>query len=369
MQSTFALAGAILASAHIAACSTDRMPPTHAQDGAALGNSSFTPMGAMASDDRVSEEFDPSEVTFETRTWVWRDTTGLIIASPNYDIHTTIEDPRLLDILPGFFESALRAYRTSLAALPAPSDRFETYIFKDRQQWRHKTWEVLPKQAGAFMNLGRGGFATRGIAVLYFIDYRAGNPHDTLAIAAHEGWHQYTQKTFRHQLPVWLEEGIATYMEGFQTTPEGITFTPEFNRERRRELSSAVRHDRLIPLGELMSKTPQEFLTSGKDHLLTYYAQVWALTRFLVEYEDGKYASTLTEVLTDAAEGRLMGRIMSAEARHTTTSAWANFDARTGPWLVQAYFNDDMMTFRQEYEAFILELVRPRSELRTPGRG
>ena len=52
-----------------------------------------------------------------------------------------------------------------------------------------KTREILPQQASSFRNLGRGGFTTRGIAVLFYIDYwRSREHHDTLAIAAHEGW-------------------------------------------------------------------------------------------------------------------------------------------------------------------------------------
>ncbi|MEM7228281.1 MAG: DUF1570 domain-containing protein [Planctomycetota bacterium] len=367
-QTTLLVATIAGAAFSVGSCAEQSRPIYVADEPHALGNSSFTPMGAVASETVVTPEAPETEIQFQTTPWQWRELNGLVIATPHYDVHTTIEDPRVLDVLPSFFERALQHYRSTLAKLPPPTGRFETYIFADRREWRLKTWEVLPQQAGQFMNLGRGGFATRGIAVLYFIDYRKGNPHDTLAIAAHEGWHQYTQKTFRHQLPIWLEEGIATYMEGFRTTPEGFIFIPRVNPERRRELARAVREDRLIPLGELLSNSPQDFLATGKNRLLTYYAQVWALTRFLVEYDDGTYRDALEEALNDAANGELVGRLMGAEARRSTSRSFSGLDTRTGPWLIQAYFTEDMVEFRQQYEQYMRDLVRPRAELTTPGR-
>src|SRR5690606_28941593 len=149
-------------------------------------------------------------------------------------------------------------------------------------------------------------------SVLYYID-RYSFPYDTLAIAAHEGWHQYTQQTFKHQLPVWLEEGIATYMEGFRRNDDGVlVFTPAANRERQETLRRAVRRGHLIPLNDLLTRTPQSFLGSSKETLLVYYAQVWALTNFLAEGENGRYRAALAEVLTDAAEGRLVGRLAAS---------------------------------------------------------
>ena len=55
---------------------------------------------------------------------------------------------------------------------------------------------ILPDKASSFEGLGRGGFTTNGIAVLYDID-GYGWHHDTLALGAHEGWHQYVQTTFK----------------------------------------------------------------------------------------------------------------------------------------------------------------------------
>ena len=86
--------------------------------------------------------------------------------------------------------------------------------------------------------------------------------HWSSAIAAHEGWHQYTQTTFQNPLPVWLEEGLACYMEGFGWNREG-TGTPTFNAwknpERFDALARAYRENRLQPLDSLFRYAPQDF--------------------------------------------------------------------------------------------------------------
>ena len=285
-----------------------------------------------------------------------------MLATPNYRIYTTVQMEEFVHHLPLFYELALAQYTSVLGDLPMPDTLLETYLFHDRRQWQAKTRQLLPDQANIFGSLGRGGFTTRGIAVLYYIDFRNSRvSRDTFAIAAHEGWHQYTQQTFKHHLPVWLEEGIATYMESFSLDREG---TPEFrpwaNRERRSALSRAARRDQLIPLSELLRRSPQSFLESSRDKLLVYYAQVWALTRFMVEWDDGHYRSGLEEVLQDAAHGRLAGRLMQSEAIGNGRRRGAAMTSRIGPWIILEYLNSDLEEFESQYLEFVESLTSRR---------
>jgi hypothetical protein len=296
--------------------------------------------------------------------WKFTDFDGLVLSTPHYRIYTTIRHDNIIERLPSFYESALTNYTTALAALPMPSESLETYLFQDRRQWQTKTRQLLPDQANTFMNLGRGGYTTKGTSVLYYIDYY-GYTRDTFAIAAHEGWHQYTQMTFKQQLPVWLEEGVATYMEGYRTVDGVPKFQAAANWERRNELREAFREDAMIPLEELLGGTPQSFLNQGKNSLLVYYAQVWALTRFLAEGEEGAYHAALSEVLVDAAEGRLNGRLMKnrTASNNGPRRGWA-ITNRLGPAVVLEYFNPDMAEFERQYLAFAKRLAesspRPR---------
>lgn len=293
------------------------------------------------------------ELTVTRAPWEFGDANGVLITTPNYRLYTTVDATTFLERLPVFYERALEHYTTSITPLPKPDRRLETFLFMTRRQWQTKTQEMLPDQAEMFSNLGRGGFTTRGTSVLYYID-RRGYPRDTFAIAAHEGWHQYTQQTFKHQLPIWLEEGLATYMEGYRQTRDSEQlpeFDPAMNYERRQTLREAVANDELISLDRILTRTPQSFLTESKDLLLTYYAQVWALTRYLDEGESDRYHASLAQILTDAAEGRLVGRMATSQFR--TAGRRGVSGGRIGPPVVQEYFNPDLAEFEQGYLAYI----------------
>lgn len=285
-------------------------------------------------------------VPVQRRSWQYAGQAGQIITTPNYRLYTTLTRQSVLDRLPLFLERALEHYTTALAPLPEPGSRLDTFLFESRGQWEAKTRQMLPKQASTFLTLGRGGFTTRGISVLYYI-----GRSDTLSIAAHEGWHQFSQQTFRSQLPLWLEEGIATYMEGYSSHPDGLPkFKPWANLERYHALREAARAEGLLPLESLLDRTPQSFLKESKSRLLVYYAQVWALTHFLAEGENGRHRASLQEVLTDAARGRLAVTALGSRG--------GPGGVRLGSAVLTAYFDTDLEAFEQEYRQFIREVVR-----------
>ncbi len=285
-------------------------------------------------------------VAVQRRQWEFAGHTGQIITTPHYRLYTTMTRQSVVDRIPLFLERALAHYATALAPLPKPGRLMDTYLFETRGQWEAKTRQMLPKQASTFLTLGRGGFTTRGISVLYHIGRR-----DTLSIAAHEGWHQFSQSTFRSQLPLWMEEGIATYMEGYSSHPDGLPkFKPWANLERYHTLREAVRVNGLLPLDAVLGRTPQSFLHESKSRLLVYYAQVWALTHFLAEGEGGRYRAALREVLLDAARGRL--------AVEALGSRGGPGGVRLGPAVLEAYFNPDIVAFERAYLQFVRKAVR-----------
>lgn len=310
-----------------------------------------------------------TSVQYESEPWTYHTDShaheGLELTTPNYVIYTTKTTESFIDQLPLFYEAALANYTSALADLPYPEKRLTTFLFRNRDQWMDKTREVLPAQANAFRNLGRGGFTTRGTAVLFYIDYwRSRRHHDTLAIAAHEGWHQYTQSTFQNSLPVWLEEGIAAYMEGFRMRRGLTIFSPSDNYERRTALREAMRkagndpdNAPMISLDMIVTRTPQAFLRTGKSNLLTYYAQVWALVRFLAEGEDGRYRDGLEQVLRDAASGDMISRLRSVATREGATWRGANSTATIGRLVVAEYFNDDFEQFEAQYQDYLRKLT------------
>jgi len=287
--------------------------------------------------------------------WEFAGQPGRVHVSEHFRIHSTLQENSLDRALSTFSERALTHYRSALVDLPAPKEPLQTYIFGSRNQWERYTRERLGGNAGPYLAMGKGGYTTQSDAVLYDIGRL-----DTLTILAHEGWHQYTQKTFKHTLPVWLEEGIACWMEAVRPG-RGETSTSPFlpwrNFERFGELRNGTRSDTLIPLEALLDSTPEQFLRQGKDRLLLYYAQTWALVHFLNEGEDGRYREALQQLVSDAAAGRLAGRMSNSQTFPNPRARGLHLHSRVGKWVLLEYFNPRFAEFKSQYERFLREVT------------
>jgi len=246
----------------------------------------------------------------ETGTWKFLDHVGRRITTDHFEIRTTVTDPRIINALPDLLESSLADVQTLTPGLQLPQKPFITYLLADKRQWRNAVRIVVPGMAEQLHNLGRGGFTIRSVAVLYDID-PDGRCRDTLALAAHEAWHQVTQRVFVEQLPVWLEEGLATRMEGLRISASGVEPDPSWNPERWRRLRMLVLRDRLQSLRAFMKDDPYAALERGRESLLDYYAQAWALATFLLEADPATRAG-VGRLLADASAGTMSTRLQSA---------------------------------------------------------
>jgi hypothetical protein len=286
--------------------------------------------------------------------WTFHARPGRAIETPNFRLYTTVGPSLLNDRFPRFAELALIHYTTYLTELPAPTKPLETFVMGTRPQWVELTERVASQHASTYLQIQRGGYAYNSRAVYWDI-----GPHDTLQVAAHEGWHQYTQATFQAPLPIWLEEGLATYMEGFRWDPADRTrpvFRPWSNPERFDALRTIVANDRLFPLDELLSARPQDLIRTSNADTLTYYAQVWALSHFLAEGAGTRYRPGLQLLLREHASGKALGTLLDAlgpvAARRTVAM-------RRGPGVFETYFTPDLALAASEYDAFVRAIVEP----------
>lgn len=295
--------------------------------------------------------------------WSYNGAEGRLVRTPHYRLFTTQHDSVLNARVPLFLESALAAYRTCITSpdsptggdlLPEPSLKLDTYILRSRADWTLLTRQTTGNQAEMFLRIRRGGFAFGGKALLFDIGSR-----DTLSIAAHEGWHQYTQRAFQRPLPIWLEEGMATYMEGYRYDIRGNSprFVPWFNTERFDQLRRAAAQSKLMSLSALLESAPQQLLGSANDDALTYYAQVWAFTHFLAEGAGGKHRAALAALLKDAATGAIDSHLARTFG---ATGAARILAMRRGPGVFEAYFGD-LGQASGEYNQFLRKLVEPGS--------
>lgn len=317
-------------------------------------------VNADAGDD--SEQASPAAVRAESRraepvieAWKFGEKAGECIDVGTHRIHSTLRDPLIRERMQIFLPTALDHYRSALIPLPLPDGPIDVFLFGTRSDWIAYTRERLPEEAGIYEKIGRGGFTIDGDAVLYDI-----GRWDTFTIAAHEGWHAYTQRVFRHPLPVWLEEGIACYVEGVRGNSNGAppTFMPWRNFERFGELRDVVGDDRFVPLSDIVAGTPQDFLKNGRSTLLGYYAQTWALVHFLVEGEGGRYRAGLERLLRDAVDGRIASTVWDSDRAGTRSERRMAIGRHVGPAVMRVYFNEDIEEISGQYEAFVRALVR-----------
>jgi hypothetical protein len=305
-----------------------------------------------------------TELILDVQPWAFGEQAGQVIRTRHYAIHTTERSPAIAERLPGFMEAALGHYRSVLTTLPAPTPVLETFVMADRKQWQAMVRQVLGPLGEPATRIRRGGLTYRGRAMLF--DIGAG---DTLSIASHEGWHQYTQTTFRQPMPVWLEEGMATYVEGHRWVGRTVVFGPWANVARYDRLKQAFAQKQLRPLEELLTNTPGSMLgmdwpgkltpemlnkpVPSQDAPVIWYAQVWALMHFLAEGEGGKYRSAVIQALTDASTGNLRQGTAIKLGLDTDRQA---IGLPGGLLVFRAYFGEDLAGLDAEYQRFIAEL-------------
>ena len=280
---------------------------------------------------------------------------GVLVRTDRYNLRLAVKDPVFRDRLPAYMEACSDAYAHALGTLPVPGEPMDLYVFASRGPWEAWTRRTLGSDAELYLGLGRGGFTTDGTSVLYDI-----GRVDTLTILAHEGWHQFSQKALKDPLPTWLEEGLACWMEGTRMNRDGepTPFRPWRNFERWNEARGAVTAERTLSLQELLETSPQRCLEEGKDELLTYYAQVWALVHFLHDAEGGRYRAGLQSMLRDAAEGRFVERLAKSRFAGEAAVARRASRSRTGALALREYVSPDVDLLSVQYDQFLRDVTR-----------
>jgi hypothetical protein len=284
--------------------------------------------------------------------WTFESVPGRAMRTASYRVFTTLPRGSIADQMPTFLEQAVTNYRTAIVLLPGPAVAMDTYLLSNRPQWQRLTKTLLGDAANAYLHIQRGGVAVGGRAMLYEI-----GPRDTFVIAAHEGWHQYTQRVMKDALPVWLDEGVATYMEGFRWSaqwPGEAEFSGWANLERYDTLRMASQANVLMSLEQIVNLGPGDLVQAGPDAALVAYAQMWALIHFLREGDEGEHAAGLRAMLSDAAAGKMSARVR----REVGARAAEQFAARrAGADVLRVYLGKSAAAMEESYRAAIERIV------------
>lgn len=288
--------------------------------------------------------------------WEYPHGQGLCIQTRHYRIYTTLADPLMLRQVPGFVESAYQAYCSQLPDAVDDSIVCDTYLFADRQQWEQFTRGFTGADAEVYLQIKEGAYALRGVCVAYDIGRK-----QTFSVLGHEGWHQFTERHFRYRLPSWLDEGVATLFETCRYEGGRFVFEPQKNLMRLGNLKEARQAGRVLRLQELIEINPGQTLdgrAGGESSALTFYAQAYALVRFLREEDYGRHLANYQKMLLGGLRGTWpiapeLTRFAADRSRPLTVG----WNAVTSPILFQMYIGKDLPSIEQQYNGFCSEIV------------
>ena len=223
---------------------------------------------------------------------------GRVITTEHFTIYTTAGDAVLLERLEDFMEGAYEKY---LAFLPPAEDSEEPlviYLFGRRSEWEAYTRDNVGTLAETYLKIRAGAYSYNGTCVAYMLER-----YHTFGVLAHEGFHQFAHRRLGHRIPAWMEEGLACNFEAHVWKSGEPQFTPDLNEFRIASLRRALRNGWLFSLEELVGLQAGLAIDMPPEKTATFYAQAWALTRFLQEGQNGKYRDAFHQLLDDAANG------------------------------------------------------------------
>ncbi len=279
---------------------------------------------------------------------------GLKLTTDHYEIFSTVQQPLILRLVPGFVESAYRGYNDQLAQPIETSNKFTLYLFADREQWEDFTHDFAGDQAPLFCKIKTGAYYLNGACVVYDI-----GPKRTLAAIGHEGWHQFNSRHFKYRLPSWLDEGVAMLFEASVCEQGLFRFDPATNIQRLGALKQTLGNSKLISLHDLIATSPGEVLaTDQTEAVMAFYSQSYALIRFLREADYGKRLNAYRRLMQDGLMGYWpLDESTGATAENRNLPRTIPWNRAVGAQLFEHYVGSDVEQLDREYLAFCRRIV------------
>ena len=285
---------------------------------------------------------------------------GLIITTEHYKIYTTLMDPLMLQQVPGFVEAAYAGYQEQLPRPIRTTSKLDIYLFATRMQWEDFTKSFVGNAWPMYMKIKRGAYYLNGSCVAYNIGRTS-----TFSVLAHEGWHQFNSRHFRYRLPSWLDEGCAQLFEAYRYEKGKFIFDPGRNFNRLGSLKRTLSINSMIPLQRLITLNPGEVIShdTSDRSMVAFYAQSYALVRFLREHAYGKRLSDYHKMLLGSVEGTWPlppdeARIAS-DRNIPISVGWNRYIATK---IFGVYIKGDIQLIESEYINFCKKIVHPIRE-------
>lgn len=278
---------------------------------------------------------------------------GVTINTEHYQINTTLLEPLMLARLPGFVEAAYRQYQQQIALKKNTNSKFIIYLFENRDQWEKMTTEFVGRNAPLYLKIKAGAYYLNGATVAYHI-----GTERTFSVIGHEGWHQFNCRHFKLRLPSWLDEGVAMLFEANEYNKSNFQFDPAKNLSRLASLRKTIVEKKMIPLTQLLAMNPGQAIVASEDAVEAFYAQSYALARFLREENYCQYLPRFQKLMRGAVTGdwpiTQSQRIIAQNRNIPLTIRW---NQAVGPALFKYYIEPDIQQIEKQYYNFCRKIV------------
>lgn len=292
-----------------------------------------------------------------------RSVEGLQIATAHYRIYTTLQDELILQQVPFFLESAFGSYAEMLGQTIRSEKKLVVYFWDTREQWEDFTRYWAGPNATVYLNISAGAYYLRGVCVTYHIRRDA-----NFSVLAHEGWHQFSHQLFKYRLPSWLDEGLATNFESYTWSQGKVTFDPKKNGSRLFALKRALVGNTLMKLSSLLVLDPGRVIghhsaspedSRANPQMAAFYGQVYALVRFMREYNYGEYLVGFRKLLNDARLGRWPLDAVTAKRaqEHKEYMRTRHWNDTVGPMIFRHYLAPTTHELDPAYETFCQRIL------------
>ncbi len=290
----------------------------------------------------------------EQSPWNTGHNTGVKLTSAHYDIYATTTNRVLLQYLPGFMEAAYENYGRISGLKDRPlEEHMQIYMMGSKEEWLALTQHIFREHSKIFMSIDAGGYCHQGICV--FWDFGG---LGTLAVASHEGFHQFLYHRMKNQLPMWVEEGLCVTAEGYNVSGDLVQFTPDRNTIRFTNLRTAIVQNLWVPVGRLLPMDGGDAVQGSTipEAAVGYYGQLWALAKFL--RSDPKYSPGYYRLLADAEAGEFYKALdVPPHAVDELRAKGRIYNRVVSEKLFRHYITDDLDAFEREFYDFACKLT------------
>ncbi|MFH1228010.1 MAG: DUF1570 domain-containing protein [Planctomycetota bacterium] len=197
--------------------------------------------------------------------------------TPHYSIKTNLSQDALNDI--GYvMECLYYEFKKIFKRIGDFRFKIDVFVYKNRKEY----YDNGGIGGGVFVPVIIGNNLSGRIMAYYQT-----NPmFNTSMVLLHEGVHQFLMLSTKRDVPVWVNEGLATYYESSKFEGENLK-TNLVNNSRLFGMKYSFSQNHYAKLSDFINTTSDKYKSEE------CYAEGWSLMYFLFNWRDGFYADEL----------------------------------------------------------------------------